>query len=195
MSKLGLLVIGCVSVVGMVGCAMDTPADGEPGQERAAEESRVAPKDIGAFFHIQLDLTNLCVQPAGGSTDDVPLELATCVPMSPQQNWLIKAVSGGTEILNNQSGKCMYLNGQTSGAQVIHSECNVFGKTVAASNALWNVTNPAGESLITSQVGHRNSGLCLNATGDLAGDTLDVIRCTEDQTSDIFFVGDGTQSN
>ena len=141
MTNIGLLMIGCVSAVTMIGCAAEPPdADGE--QDRAAEDGRVAPKDIGAAFRIvQLmgptQSTNMCVQPDGDPFSNTDVVLAPCVAHSPAQNWLATNASGVTEIVNSQSGKCLYVNGTTSGAQILQAPCNVSNMpTTPSSNAL-----------------------------------------------------------
>ena len=123
---------------------------------------------IGAFHTIRLSNTNLCVQPLDGSAGDVIVELSACIPTAPAQNWLfVQKAAGEYEIVNQQSGRCLYVNGPaTSNVELTHSDCNVFGTNTPASNALWLPSRLTGFAQLQSRIGHRDSKLCADTFGN-----------------------------
>jgi ricin-type beta-trefoil lectin protein len=174
MTRIRFLMIGCAGIVaGSLSHAGRLHA--EPGQPQepdiddAVISDGITVDSIGQFHLIRVANTQLCVQPLGGTTaGGVPLELQPCNAGLPAQNWLISSNSGSLAIINNASGRCIYLNtdNPVSGSPVVHADCNVFGQTFFASNALWRfVATTTGETDIESRVHFRNSGFCLNVPG------------------------------
>src|ERR1041384_4680177 len=115
MTRLGLLMIGCASIFTISGCIADSPAEGAD-ESRATDAERVASPDIatagitpGQFGPLRLTNTQLCLQPVGGSTGDVLVELHGCNGLSEQQ-WQFFPVSPSFMIINQQSQKCLYNN-------------------------------------------------------------------------------------
>lgn len=141
-------------------------ADSPPSLSDSTSE--VTTDAIGAFHLIRLSNTQLCVQPLGGSTGDVIVELHQCNPSAAAQNWLfVQASTGDFEIVNQQSGKCLYVNGGASeNVEIIHGGCNVFGTNTPASNALWKPSSRTGFSTLMSRIQHRDSGLCIDSFGN-----------------------------
>jgi hypothetical protein len=129
--------------------------------------SAPAPDAIGAFHLIRLSNTQLCVQPLDGATGDVIVELSQCNPSAPAQNWLfVRMSTGDYEIVNQQSGKCLYVDGRaTSNVVIAHASCNVFGTNSPASNALWKPSSLTGFSTLMSRIQHRDSRLCVDSFG------------------------------
>lgn len=126
------------------------------------------PDAIGAFHLIRLSNTQLCLQPLGGSTGDVIVELHQCNPSAPAQNWLfVQKATNEFEIVNQQSGKCLYVNGgATDNVELTHSDCNIFGTSSPASNALWKPSRLTGFASLMSRIQHRDSGLCADTFGN-----------------------------
>jgi hypothetical protein len=124
---------------------------------------------MGEFRLIRIANTQLCVQPLGGSTGDVPIELTPCISTAGAQNWLfVQKSSSEWQIVNQQSGKCRYVDTGSptfNGAPVIHSGCNIFGTNVPVSNAAWRPSILTSLSTLMSRIGHRNSGFCLDVPG------------------------------
>jgi len=189
MTKIGLLMVGCVGIVAAPGCVADAPAaDGDQTQvteaETAAPPEAASPNAIGQFHLLRVANTQLCLQPQGGSTGDVIVELRPCVASAPAQNWLFSQKgSSDWEIINAQSGKCLY-NGsavpQVDGGQPItHEGCNVFGTNVPASNALWKPSSLTNFSSLQSRIQHRDSGFCLDVPGanPFDGATMQMWHC------------------
>lgn len=170
MNKFALLMFGLAGI-GMVGCAVDSPAadDGEQSSataqaETAAVPDSITPKTFGRGHVIRRANTNQCLQPLGGSTGVVPTELVTCSFSTPAQNWIQQPVNGGTELINAQSHLCLWAFGDvaTTGTGIGVVGCDVDGTTTPSSNALWNLSTSAGFATLQSKLGHRNTGFCLD---------------------------------
>lgn len=149
------------------GAAID---DGDVPAATAEAQSTATPTSdaIGAFHLIRLSNTQLCLQPLGGSAGDVIVELHQCNPTAPAQNWLfVQKASNEFEVVNQQSGKCLYVNGgATSNVQLTHSNCNIFGTNTPASNALWKPSSLTGFASLMSRIQHRDSKLCADTFGN-----------------------------
>ena len=175
MTKIGLLIIGCAGIAATPGCVADSPA-ADVDQTQVAE-SEVAgspegaiPNALGEFHLIRLANTQLCLQPQGGSTADVELELHQCNSFDPAQNWLFSQRSSTEwEIINAKSGNCIYNNVGAplfNGARpIIQGGCNIFGTNTPASNALWRPTRVTGLTQIMSRLQHRDTGFCVDVPG------------------------------
>jgi hypothetical protein len=197
MKKMGLLMIGCAGIAAAPGCVAD-PAEADVAQTQVAEaELAVSPPDpgprtIGAFHHIRLSNTNLCLQPLGGTTADAPLELRTCDGTT-AQHWVFRQTSSVEWEILNMSGRCVYenTNSPVGGAeQIIHATCEIFGTNTPASNALWRPTALTGNSRLQSRLGHRDTGFCIHVPG-VPFDGIGVVneRCDASDTAQIFVVG------
>jgi hypothetical protein len=136
--------------------------------ESPATDDQAENASIGEFHLIRLSNTNLCVQPLDGSTGDVPVELSQCSPSAPAQNWLFKRISSRDfEIINQPSGKCLYVNGPAAtNVPLFQADCNVSGGSAPASNALWKPSRLTGFATLMSRIGHRDSGLCADSFGN-----------------------------
>jgi hypothetical protein len=182
MSKTGIFMMGCGIVAALAGSAF------------AGDAPDAAPNTIGQFHTIRVVNTTFCVQPQGGSSGTATAELATCVPSSPAQNWVFVSVSGGTEIVNNLSGKCLYNAGSNPPVNgtgpILVDDCNVFGTNTPASNALWSPSALTGLASLKTLIGHRNNNFCLDVPGDspFAGATLQIFTCNN-TPAQLFIVG------
>jgi hypothetical protein len=197
MMKFGFL-IGCAGIAAATGCVADS-AEADVDQTQVAEAELATnpqgpgPNAIGVFHPIRLSNTNLCLQPLGGTTADAPVELRTCNG-STVQHWLFSQTSSVEwEIINFQSGRCLYenTNSPVGGAeQIIHASCNIFGTNTPASNALWRPTALTGNSRLQSRVGHRDTGFCIHVPG-VPFDGIGVVneRCAAGNPAQIFVVG------
>jgi hypothetical protein len=132
MTNLSFLLVGYASIFAIPGCARDAPDDGTEQTDVAEAEAIQGPGGVGAntigqFHVIKLSNTSLCLQPVAGSTGDVNIELATCAFTLPAQNWLFVAKAGRWEVVNAQSGKCLYgPDPATSGnGPIMHGGCDV----------------------------------------------------------------------
>lgn len=169
MNKFALLMFGLAGI-GMVGCAVDSPAvdDGEQSSataQAAAAPDSVTPKTFGQGHVIRLANTNLCLQPLGGSTGVVPTELVTCSFSTPVQNWIKHTVGGrGVEFINAQSHLCLWAFGDvaTTGTGIGVVGCDIDGTTTPSSNALWRPGTSAGFGNLQSLLGDRLTGFCLD---------------------------------
>jgi Ricin-type beta-trefoil lectin domain-like len=162
----------------LAACAVDPSTDpaSETEQTATAEAAVTSstggatPNAIGTFHLMRVANTQLCLQPRGGSTGDVIIELRQCNASAPAQNWLIvpKAPSE-FEIVNQQSGKCLYSNAPLplfdGGQPITHENCNISGTSNPASNALWSPSSLTGLTRLMSRVQHRNTGFCLDVPG------------------------------
>jgi hypothetical protein len=197
MMKLGLLMLGCAGIVAAPGCVADS-AESDVDQTQVAEaELAVDPQDpgtnaIGVFHPIRLVNTNLCLQPLGGTTADSPVELRTCNG-SAAQHWLLSLKSSVEwQVINFQSGKCLYQNTnfpRAGAEQIIHSGCDISGTNIPVSNALWRPTAVTGNSRLQSRVGHRDTGFCIHVPG-IPFEGIGVVneRCSS-SPAQIFVVG------
>lgn len=197
MMKFGFL-IGCAGITATAGCVAD-PAEADVDQTQVAEAELATnpqgpgPNAIGVFHPIRLSNTNLCLQPLGGTAAESAVELRTCNG-STAQHWLFSQKSSVEwEIINFQSGLCLYenTNSPVGGAeQIIHASCNIFGTNSPASNALWRPTALTGNSRLQSRVGHRDSGFCIHVPG-VPFDGIGVVneRCASGNPAQIFVVG------
>jgi hypothetical protein len=184
MTKLGLLMISCAAISTIPACIADSPAE-DAEQSQVTEAERATP-DVaafsGAFGPIRLTNTSFCLQPQGGSTGDVLVELRFCNGSS-AQSWLLSPTSGGTTIINQQSGKCLYNNAPLplfdKGQPMTHESCFISGTSRIASNALWKPTTTAGETTFMSRVQVRDTGFCLDVPFGQAFDTatLQIFHC------------------
>jgi hypothetical protein len=173
MTKSGILMIGCAAIAavfaGAAGVAAAEPQQADRAEDELAEAPDVAPNTIGQFHTIRVANTNLCVQPQGGSAGSVVVELATCSASAPAQNWLFRSLSGGTEIVNNLSGKCLYNSGTNppvnGSGPILVNDCNITGTTAAASNALWSPSALTGFASLKTNIGHRSNNFCLDVPG------------------------------
>lgn len=191
MRNIGIFMISCAAVLG--GAANLAFADDEAAQgaqaSTAEPEIGVPPPPAPHPFHIRLINTQLCLQPQNDSRGQATLVLEPCVtPSSPAndrdaQTWMVSTQSGGTEIVNVANTNCMYNPGSsppTNGTgPVLQSGCNVFGTQVPASNALWNLTGNDSNTVFRTQIGHKDTGFCLDVPGDnaFAGATLQIFTC------------------
>lgn len=142
---------------------------GAPAATAEAQSTSTPTADaIGAFHLIRLSNTQLCVQPLGGSTGDVIVELHQCNPSAPAQNWLfVQKATNEFEIVNQQSGKCLYVNGgASSNVELIQGGCNIFGTNTPVSNALWKPSSLTGFASLMSRIQHRDSKLCADSFGN-----------------------------
>jgi hypothetical protein len=171
MTKLGILSLGFAGLFMIPGCMAEPPDE----TEEAASELAVAPDSIvtngNGFFHvIRLANTQLCLQPQGGSTDDVLVELHTCDPRrtAPEQNWLLRPQpgTGRISLVNQKSGKCLYndvapplFNGKRP---ISHASCFIFGTNRITSNALWKQRINSGFSSFESELQDRDTNFCLD---------------------------------
>lgn len=189
MSRIGILMIGYAGIVATSGCAAEPPgADVEQTQEAevAAAPEGVGTNSIGQFHLLRMSNTQMCLQPQGGSTADVLIELSPCVFSAPAQNWLFVSQPGGWELVNQQSGKCLYNNSNATAngsGPITHEGCDVSSTGLPASNALWKPTTLTGPTRLMSEVHRRDSGFCLDVPGGNAfpGATLQMWTCVGDQ--------------
>src|ERR1041384_3080650 len=162
MTKIGVLLIGCAGIAATPGCVADSPT-ADVDQTRVAEAELspspdgVKPNAIGEFHLIRLANTQLCVQPQGGSTGDVELELHACNPSDPAQNWLFsQKTSNDWEIINANTGNGVYDNVDAplfNGAvPIIQGGCNIFGTDRPVSNAQWKPSHLTGLTQIMSRL-------------------------------------------
>jgi len=174
MAKIALLMIGCAGIAATPGCFADSSAaDVDQTQVAEAEVAAspgITPDAIGQFHLIRLANTQLCLQPKGGSTGDVEVELRPCNPLAGAQNWLfVQKSSSEWEIVNQQSGKCLYnaapLPLYDGGRPITHEGCNIFGTSRPASNALWKPSSVTGLSTFMSRIQHRDTGFCFDVPG------------------------------
>jgi hypothetical protein len=205
MTKIAMLMIGCAGIAVGPGCVADSPsadvertevaeaevAEAEVAEAEVAESPEAAAPDaIGQFHLIRLSNTQLCLQPRGGTPGDAPVELQSCNPTAPAQNWLFVQKSSDWQVVNQQSGKCLYVNGgSSSNVQIAHADCNAFGTNNPVSNALWRPSSLTGFASLRSRIGHRDSKLCVDSFGNaFPGIGLRTFTCngTPQQT---FFVG------
>jgi hypothetical protein len=174
MAKNTVLMICCVGMVAAAGCAAD--AQDSEGEQTQAITGGLAP-DSGAFHEIFLSNTDLCLEPQGQSLgSSVPLVVATC-DGSAVQSWLFDSWSGGYEILNQATGDCIYSNDSpptVGGVPFTFSGCVNTTTGALASNALWKVTTTAGFTTIQSEIGHRNSNLCIDTP---TGSSVEMYTC------------------
>jgi hypothetical protein len=186
MTKIGFLMISCAGIATTPGCVADSPAaDVDQTQVAEAElTGGVTPNAIGQFHLIRLANTQLCVQPQGGSTADVELELHQCSPTAPAQNWLFsQKTSNDWEIINANTGNCVYNNVPpplfNGSVPIIQGGCNIFGTDRPASNALWKPTHVIGLTQIMSRLQGRDTGFCIDVPGGNAfdGATLQNWQC------------------
>lgn len=149
--------------------------------EVAASPDAVSPNAIGEFHLIRMVNTQLCLQPAGGSTGDVPIELAPCTLSAGEQNWLFISQSQGQEIVNQKSGKCIYYDSDelVDGWSITHASCNIFGTNSPASNALWKPSGTTGLATLMSRLHHRDTGFCLDVPdgNPFPGTTMQIWHC------------------
>jgi ricin-type beta-trefoil lectin protein len=179
-TQIGAMVCAVISVA-FFGCAdgvderaLDGDASavddgGAPTATAEAQSTSTPTTDaIGAFHLIRLSNTQLCLQPLGGSAGDVIVELHQCNASAPAQNWLfVQKATSEFEIVNQQSGKCLYVNGgATSNVTLTHSDCNIFGTNTPASNALWKPSSLTGFASLMSRIQHRDSKLCADTFGN-----------------------------
>jgi len=179
-----VLMICCAGLVAASGCAVPPTEDAEGAESDVTARSEgAAGNAIGAFHLIRVANTQLCLQPKGGSTGDVPIELAPCNPAAGAQNWLFVSQSGGREVVNQLSGKCLRYDGveppANGGSPITHTHCNVFNSSAIATNSLWKASSLTGFSTLTTQVGHRDTGFCLDVPGGNAfpGASLFIWQC------------------
>jgi hypothetical protein len=170
MTKIGLLMIGCVGIA-TTGCVADEPAADVEQTQVAESEVAVSPgatpNALGQFHLIRLVNTNWCVRPQGGTTADAELELWDCNPGDPAQNWLFSfKASNEYEIINANSGNCWYndiaLPVTNMKRPIVQGGCNIFGTNVPASNALWHPSALTGEVQIMTRIGHRETNFCFD---------------------------------
>jgi hypothetical protein len=128
---------------------------------------------------MRLANTQLCLQPKGGSAGDVVVELHQCNSTAPAQNWIFVPVTGGRQVVNQQSGKCLYESSEppADNGTVTHEGCNVFGTTLPASNSLWKLSNPTSFSTFQSELGRRDTGFCLDGRNAVDGAPVKIFRC------------------
>lgn len=184
MTKNDILMISCTAIAAISGCAADSPAaDSEQTQgaedELATDPGGAVANVIGQFHLIRLSNTQLCLQPKGGSAGDVTVELHQCNSSAPAQNWIFVSQAGGRQVVNQQSGKCLYESSEppTNGGTVTHEGCNVFGTSTPASNSLWNLSSLTNFSRLMSELGRRDTGFCLDGGSAFDGAPVKIFRC------------------
>jgi hypothetical protein len=180
MNKFGILMFATVGLTAIPLSHADssTPADASrlDGAELEASLDGDAVDATGGFSHLRLVNTNLCLQPAGGTTDDVLLVLSACNG-SQAQNWIFVAQAHGTTVVNQQSGKCIYNNAplplQDRGTPILQATCG-------DSNTLWKIFSQApGSTSFMSRVQFRDTGFCLDTPNGnpFEGATMWMFRC------------------
>src|SRR5262245_59344363 len=198
MRNIELLMIGLAGIATATGCAADSPSADLDGAQ-APEAERAANPDIAgslaSVFHpIKLSNTTLCLQPQGGSTADVLVELRGCNGSS-AQNWQIQPRGSDGSIIVNQDGKCLYndapLPPSDFGQPITHQDCVIFGTPNIASNALWKPSTTIGNATLMSRVQHRDTGFCLDVPNGqpFEGATLWMFHCGRNNPAQLWRVG------
>lgn len=215
MTKIGLLMIGCVGIAATPGCAEDfsgleddqaliAEAEGDVTADALTSEAvtsdPVTPNAIGEFHPIRLVNTQLCLQPLDGIDGDVEVELSQCLPASlpaaRAQHWRFQqTASNEWQIINLHSGKCLYVNTpaplRDRFRPIITGGCSIFGTNVPVSNALWKPSTLAGVATLQSRIQHRDSGFCLDVpfANPFEGATMWMFRCTTNNPAQLWVVG------
>lgn len=193
MSKIGTLILHCAAFASMAGCAIDAASADTGDDQLQADETETAatapdfaPHSIGPGWHpIRLTNTQLCIQPQGGSpAAGVPLELTTCNYTATAQNWgFLSNPDGSKSMINAAGAQCLYNAGSSppvnGSGPVIANGCTLSSGSGTPSNAEWQFSSLVNVTTITTLIGHKNLGYCLDVPGGNAfvGATLQIYKC------------------
>jgi hypothetical protein len=113
----------------------------------------------GLFHPIQSVGNGKCLQPDGGSTADVGIVQESCNG-STVQGWLFLNLSGSDwHIVNQFSGKCIYLNQFpiVNGSPIVQADCTT------VTNETWKSSSPPPDVVtLMSRAQNRDTNFCID---------------------------------
>ncbi|MFC4501423.1 MULTISPECIES: RICIN domain-containing protein [Streptomyces] len=140
-----------------------------------------APASAAGFGPIKHSATGKCIDVKGGSTQVHALILQWGCHGGSNQAWLKVPVSGGFQLLNQNSGLCLDINSNT--AQVPNGTgLQLFGCDIAA---VWQLKDPFGNA---GQLQHVASGKCVDLDSGSAADgaRIQMWDCFTNNTNQIW---------
>jgi Ricin-type beta-trefoil lectin domain len=155
----GALGLGGTLAAGPASAALATAT----GANTEPVTSKTATPFVGILHPIQNVGNGKCLQPEGGSTGEVGIVQVPC-DGSPAQGWLFSQLSGSDyHIINQLSGRCIYLNQFpiVNGSPIIQTDCS------GVTNETWKSSSaPPDVVTLMSRAGRKDTGFCINASSD-----------------------------